>query len=198
MKNEKMKQSERYSHIGMHSKSNKVYARQYKEAFDILFEANNPVDTIALPMLYLMRHYLELTLKNYIEYYNTFSDSSAMKSALKSDHNLDKLVKGFQEHWLSVVKKHSLTIDGKKKLSRLKQLIESISKIDSVSTDFRYSHDKEGEKNFSHFKIIDISSLKKNVEEIASIFEELHYVFYSEIGCHLEIEKEMYDKEYLK
>jgi|SaaInl8_200m_RNA_FD_contig_21_1398967_length_267_multi_5_in_0_out_0_1 hypothetical protein len=32
MKNEKMKQSERYSHIGMHSKSNKVYARQYKEA----------------------------------------------------------------------------------------------------------------------------------------------------------------------
>lgn len=40
MNHEKLKQSKRFSHIGMHSNSNITYAMQYKEAFDILYESN--------------------------------------------------------------------------------------------------------------------------------------------------------------
>jgi len=61
-----MKQSKRFSHVGMHSNTNNTYAMQYKEAFDTLYESSKAVDTIALPMMFLLRHYLELILKSNI------------------------------------------------------------------------------------------------------------------------------------
>ena len=49
---EKIEQSKRFSHVGMHSNTNDTYAMQYKEAFDTLYESSKSVDTIALPMMY--------------------------------------------------------------------------------------------------------------------------------------------------
>jgi len=73
MNNYRREQTRRYSHIGMSSESNRIYAFQYQRAYEILYESTDAVDTIALPMLYSMRHYLELSLKSNVNYFSQYS-----------------------------------------------------------------------------------------------------------------------------
>jgi len=66
MNNNKSEKSKRFSYVGIHSNNNVSYAMQYKQAFDILYESPIQADLISMPMMFLMRHYLELILKSNI------------------------------------------------------------------------------------------------------------------------------------
>ena len=68
----------RYSHIGTSSNDNYVYGMPYKRAFEVLYSSKQSVDTIVLPMLYTLRHYIELMLKYNVEYFHEFSNSKNM------------------------------------------------------------------------------------------------------------------------
>ena len=188
---EKVKQSKRFSHVGMHSNTNDTYAMQYKEAFDTLYESSKPVDTIALPMMFLMRHYLELILKSNIMYFSEFSDSKSMLKNIKSEHKLKPLANAFQEHWNLVVKKHKLKIDDKKYIESFKTFIELMEQLDKYSMSFRYSHDKDDEKHFEWDKTLDIYSIKKSLDDILPFIQHSSDVFYEQVGHYIELEKEM-------
>lgn len=82
MNSERVEMSRRYSHIGMSSHSNSTYTIQYLNAFRVLYDSKEPVDVIALPMLYCLRHYLELALKENIKYFSEFSGSKSMVNRL--------------------------------------------------------------------------------------------------------------------
>ena len=89
----------------MLSHDNFKYAIQYKSAFEILYNSINTdivIDSIALPLMYTLRHYLELILKANIEYFSKFSQSASMVDK-NNEHKLIPLKNAFQKHWNIVV-----------------------------------------------------------------------------------------------
>ncbi|MDD4950572.1 hypothetical protein [Sulfuricurvum sp.] len=161
MDSEKAERSKRFSHIGMHSNSDMTYAMQYKEAFDALYDSSKPVDTIALPMMFLMRHYLELILKSNIVYFAKFSESDCMLKKINLEHKLLLLANAFKEHWKLVAKKHGLNFNDKVYIKNFDLLIDLVDQIDKYSMSFRYSHDKEDKKHFEWGDTLDIFNIKK-------------------------------------
>lgn len=188
---DKVEQSKRFSHVGMHSNTNDTYAMQYKEAFDTLYESSKSVDTIALPMMFLMRHYLELILKSNIMYFSEFSESISMLKNIKSEHKLKSLANAFQEHWNLVVKKYKLKIDDKKYIESFKTFIELMDQLDKYSMSFRYSHDKDDEKHFEWGETLDIYSIKKSLDNVLPFIQHSSDVFYDQVEQYIELEKEM-------
>ncbi|ELI5882993.1 hypothetical protein ACVW8L_004566 [Vibrio parahaemolyticus] len=177
MNNSKWEQARRYSHIGMSSESNFAYAFQYQTAYEILYNSSAAVDTIALPMLYNMRHYLELALKANIDYFSEFSGSRNMVG--KTVHSLTPLSNAFLEHWSLVKKKFGVKVDDKNLVSDFSLLISKLDEIDSYAISFRYSHDREQNKNFDWLDTIDIhhlNSLLKNTTTLlyhsVDVFED--------------------------
>lgn len=191
---DKLEQCKRFSHIGMHSNTNNTYAMQYKEAFDTLYESSKPVDTIALPMMFLMRHCLELILKSNIMYFSEFSDSKSMLKNMKSEHKLKPLANAFQEHWNLVVKKYKLKIDDKKYIENFKIFIELMEQLDQYSMSSRYSHDKNDEKHFEWNKTLDIYSIKKSLDDILPFIQYSSDVFYDQVGQGIGLEKEIMEE----
>jgi hypothetical protein len=188
---DKVEQSKRFSHVGMHSNTNDTYAMQYKEAFDTLYESSKSVDTIALPMMFLMRHYLELILKSNIMYFSEFSESKSMLKNIKSEHKLKSLANAFQEHWNLVVKKYKLKIGDKKYIESFKTFIELMDQLDKYSMSFRYSHDKDDEKHFEWGETLDIYSIKKSLDNVLPFIQHSSDVFYDQVEQYIELEKEM-------
>lgn len=188
---DKVEQSKRFSHVGMHSNTNDTYAMQYKEAFDTLYESSKSVDIIALPMMFLMRHYLELILKSNIMYFSEFSESKSMLKNIKSEHKLKSLANAFQEHWNLVVKKYKLKIDDKKYIESFKTFIELMDQLDKYSMSFRYSHDKDDEKHFEWGETLDIYSIKKSLDNVLPFIQHSSDVFYDQVEQYIELEKEM-------
>jgi len=186
-----IEQGKRFSHVGMHSNSNITYAMQYKEAFDTLYNSSKPVDTIALPMMFLMRHYLELILKSNIIYFSEFSESKSMLKKINSEHKLKPLANAFQEHWKLVVKKYKIKIDDNKYIKNFKIFIELMDKLDKYSMSFRYSHDQEDDGHFEWGETLDIYSIKKALDEGLPFLNYSMDVFYDKVGQYIELEKEM-------
>lgn len=164
---------------------------QYKEAFDTLYESSKLVDTIALPMMFLMRHYLELILKYNIKYFSKFSESEYMLTKIKSEHKLEPLADAFQQHWKLVVKKHNQKIDYKEYIKKFQNLIALIHQLDAYSMSFRYPHDKDNKEHFEWQDTLDIYSIKNMLEEVLPLLNHSTDVFYDQVGQHIEFEEEM-------
>lgn len=191
MDNEKLEEIKRFSYIGMHSGSNIVYAMQYKEAFDTLYNSKKAVDTIALPMMFLMRHYLELILKYNIKYLNEFSDTNFLIGSLNSVHSLEQLADGFKQHWNSVVQKHNIDIDDSQYILDFENLIDFLHNLDKFSMSFRYSHDKNDEKNFEHMRTLNIKEIKDSLEKVVPLLNYSINVFYQQKGQFIEMEEQI-------
>ena len=180
MKNTRWEQSRRYSRIGMSSDNNFVYAMQYYTSFEILYDSNAAVDTIALPLLYTMRHYLELIMKYNIEYFHEFSGSNNMVG--KAIHTLSSLHNAFKEHWLLVKRRFNIKTYDTKLLSSLSELIDKLNEVDSYAVSFRYSHNKNKDKNFSWLDAINIYELKILLDDARILLNHSIDVFDDETG----------------
>ena len=44
------------SYIGMQSHDNLKYPKEYWKAFSTLYDSREPIDTVALPMMFSIRH----------------------------------------------------------------------------------------------------------------------------------------------
>jgi len=191
MNQNEIEQSEKIAFMGIYTDPDFSYTFQYKEALDLLYQSDKPIDTIALPMMFLMRHYLELMLKYNIKYFSKFSESKSMIKKLNNEHRLEPLANSFQEHWNLVVKKYNLQIDDKEYMKNFKILINIINKLDSSSMSFRYAYDKNENKHFKYDKTIDIYSIKKLLEEVLPLLVYSTDVFYQQVGQYIEQEEEM-------
>ncbi len=171
------------SYIGMTTHDNFKYALQYKSAFEILYNSINTdivIDSIALPLMYTLRHYLELILKANIEYFSKFSQSKNMGNK-DSKHKLIPLKNAFKEHWNIIVKKYKIKIDDKIYFEKLDKLIDIIDKIDSHSMSFRYSHNNDNNKHFDGLKQLDIYFIKNIFDEVTPLLNYSIDVFDSHI-----------------
>ncbi|MFC3156066.1 hypothetical protein [Gilvimarinus japonicus] len=175
MNSNRWEKARRYSHIGMSSDCNFTYAFQYQKAYEILYKSQAPVDTIALPMLYSMRHYLELALKYNIEYFSDFSGSKSMVG--KNVHTLTSLKNAFLEHWRLSKGRCSVNIDDNSLISDFTQLIQELDKVDIYAVSFRYSHDRQKNKNFEWLATIDIHYLNEIFKSATTLLNHSVDVF---------------------
>lgn len=166
MNNERWEKARRYSHIGIHSNNNYVYGSQYATAFEVLYKSNTPVDTIALPLLYNLRHYLELMLKYNIQYLEEFSSSK--RKLVKINHKLMPLLDLFEHYWEQVKLRYCIQTNDVELTSSLNELVKKLDKVDENAMSFRYSHDRKDLKLFEWKDKVDIYELY-NLYERAKI-----------------------------
>ncbi|HHX8542397.1 TPA: hypothetical protein ACVO3M_004627 [Vibrio diabolicus] len=176
--NKNWEKARRFSHVGMSSSNNFTYAFQYLSAYEVLYKSNEPVDTIALPMLYVMRHYLELALKYNITYLHEFSGSMNMVgNSGNSSHSLSKLSNAFHDHWVNTKTKYNINVDDRELVSDFSELIQKLEDIDQFAISFRFSHNREQEKNFEWSDTIDIHALNKLFENAKILLNHTIDVF---------------------
>ena len=136
---------------------------QYENAIDILInfiiEKGDRIDLIAHPILYLMRHSIELSLKENIRYLDNYSKLGLGK--IKT-HSINELFNEFEKHYNKIADdlnfKDELADEYIKYTNDLRKLILKLGTDDSS---FRYINSTDGTKVFNHDITINIYELKK-------------------------------------
>ena len=136
---------------------------QYENSVDILInqiiEGENRVDTIAHPLLYLMRHSIELGLKVNIKYLSKYSN---LKIKEFKTHTLSVLFSEFEKHYKKIVIENNFERELKKEYDKysadLKDVIKALG--DDWSS-FRYVYDTNGTKIFEDTETLNIYNIKK-------------------------------------
>jgi hypothetical protein len=144
---------------------------QYENAINILInniiEEKNRVDLIAHPLLYLMRHSIELSLKENIRYLNKYSHLGLGK--IKT-HSIDDLFKELERHYNKIANKLKFKDELEEQYEiYAKDLRELIDKLGADWSSFRYVNSTKGNKVFSHTEILNVYDLKKKFDT-SSVF----------------------------
>ncbi len=175
------------SYLGYTSSDTSAYTAQYANAFECLFnERQHLIDkgkVIDLPLLFLLRHYLENSLKYNIEYFRKVSGFNDNIN-LGNEHKLMDLFIAFDKHMDSMIKKYTpdSTIIGQisNYKSILEKLIIEISILDEKSFSFRYSHSsKNTTKNIEKNLTINLSEMGKLYKESKDLLNYSKNVFMS-------------------
>ncbi len=152
-----------------------ILALQYQRAYKTLLISSNSIDTIAMPILYLLRHYLELLLKTNIQYFSKYSKSDNLIEKLNQTHELEKLKNSFFEHYKSATKNHSLSITFQEiniAKQALSELIDKLDSIDKHSHSFRYVYNNEKNKQFEDQDRQFEDAIYINFHELINCLEE--------------------------
>ena len=120
----------------------------------IMTNSNGIRDSLIYPALFSFRHYLELTLKDSLNYFSSHSPQVA-KEVQDRDHNLKNLWKGLLPH-----------IGSGEIVDIMQKLIYEVNNIDPTSETFRYPYevDENGNKRLPHIdqtRLNDVVKLKK-------------------------------------
>ncbi|MGG7035752.1 MAG: hypothetical protein ACI7YS_11255 [Flavobacterium sp.] len=140
---------------------------EYKRAINILIEnlqeTKTSVDTIDFPLLYMMRHSLELGFKFNIRFLAKYNDKE-LKDRLLYCHNLEILLNEFKELIMLINPKFDNDLK-----SQISKYLDSTSKLvlelgPTEASAFRYLE----HKNVHIFG----SKEKRNVREIKELYDE--------------------------
>ena len=190
IRQEHIKEKKRYkfeSHIGWNTDWWNYYG-QYKNVIDDIVnsvENNTPIDTVSLPLLFLIRHSLELGLKANILKLETVNTSVAkIKMSGTKYHSLEKLYQKFVEHLNVLKKKHKISNEIEKEINafliKLQPLINILNKLDEGSFNFRYPVDTNGCLNFSWTDKVNIADIVDFYYDIQSFIIFTENVLYDE------------------
>jgi hypothetical protein len=150
------------------------YYNHYKSAIDFLvegIEGNLPVNTVSFPLLFSIRHCLELGFKANILKLETISEAHPNLS-LKGgkSHSLEHLYSIFEAHLTEIQKKanieHSLKETITNYLIETDKLKSVLHTLDKGSYNFRYPVDTDGIYNFEW-------NTELNVDEIVEAFYKI-------------------------
>jgi hypothetical protein len=119
----------------------------FKRGVEILLESvksTYEVNTVIFPILFLYRHYVELSLKEAIGYGRYLDEQS---KPLTGGHNLQKLWEEARKY----IEKHIAETIKAEELDRIEVLIHEIHSIDPSSEVSRYPFVKKKRKKYSTF-----------------------------------------------
>lgn len=143
------------------------YYVHYKSAIDVLvksIEDGTPVNTVSLPLLFLVRHCLEIGFKANILKLETVSDAQLkMVDKYANTHSLSTLYGIFQTHLKAIQKsiitdiKTNQTIDVY--LVEIERLKDIFHNLDYGSYHFRYPVNNQGKQNFDWNEQINIADI---------------------------------------
>ncbi len=163
------------SFIGQASSNDLRIALHYEDAAKILYKSDAYQDGIVLPILFMIRQFLELGLKYNIKKLNEISSSNNLMGKLTKVHDLNKIHEAFLEHYRSVKSiKGMEDILDEKYLDSLNELVEKISLLDSGSQGFRYTENTTGEKIIPEeesYNLKDVFDLLENTSNFLADLE---------------------------
>jgi len=146
--------------IGQASHNDLRIAINYKDSAQVLYDSKAYQDGISLPALFLVRQFLELSLKYNIRKLNEVSSSSNLMNELSNTHDLTKIHNSFIEHYTSVKRIKNISgLKEKKYLDALKDLINIISLLDSGSQGFRYTENTAGQKIIDQGEVFNLKDV---------------------------------------
>ena len=182
------------------------YLNSYQKAFDILIEDIEKndlyVDRIAYPMLFMVRHSLELGFKANIRYFQTYSEKNDLANS--DSHNLKKLFEGFKIHIKETIKnlktKYSIEVE-KEDIKEFNHYCNEVEKLtnefeilDNGSFSFRYPIDKSNNKVFNTNDKINLLDVKELFDKAMTLLFHTQDVFSKYIDYANMIE-ESYEQE---
>lgn len=180
------------SHVG-HAYKHTEFIAHYETSVNILYnylqeKKMQEKDLLAIPLLFMMRHTLEIGLKAQIGSLINFSACDDSKNSLMS-HDLEKLIKAFSIHFNKCVEKYKISKDIKndfnKRFVKLEKIVTRFDEMDKKGDTFRYPKNKNGEGNME----LDVTV---NLLEIKNYFDEVMTLLYftdSVISEYVEVEK---------
>ena len=158
------------AHVGYSFSDMSLFA-QYENAVDILFskiiEENRSVNLIAHPLLYLMRHSLELALKENIRYLNKYSSLGLGK--IKT-HSISELFTEFENHYDNLAKKLGFKKELEYEYTQLTMAGREL--VHDLGTDwssFRYVYSTSGAKVFDAEETLNVFLLKKRFDSTSML-----------------------------
>ncbi len=158
------------------------YADSYQSGAIILLDSailNQDLRDINIyPAVFLIRHYLELRLKELIFGLNYCIQQT---KTFPTHHSLDSLWKEFIKAYTTIGQK---TND--ESFSAIDDLIKEISSVDPVSMSFRYPVDKQGEQIHS-LKYINLKNLRETFIRVCFVFDAIS----AQISHYVDITEEM-------
>lgn len=128
----------------------------------------NPIDTVALPLLFLVRHSIELGLKaNILQFQKINKKIDKIKLGGKDSHSIEFLYDKFMEHLDKITKKHKINKDILKQIKEYKSKFDPLKiklhNLDKGSYCFRYPVDIYGNRNFTW-------NTRENLFEILNLY----------------------------
>ncbi|AOW19387.1 hypothetical protein [Urechidicola croceus] len=150
------------------------YYSQYKNAIDELvngIENNIPIDTISLPLLFMIRHSIEIGLKaNILKLQKVNPEIKEISLGGTKSHSIEILYNKFEEHLILTIKNSEIrkTIIGEINgyLKKFKPLKNKLHNLDKGSFNFRYPVDTNGNYNFEWDE-------KENIADIINLYYKI-------------------------
>lgn len=143
------------------------YYGQYKNVIDELvdgIEKNIPIDTVSLPLLFMIRHSIEIGLKaNILKLQEINPSIEVIKLSGTHSHSIEILYRKFEGHLKLILKSFELQESIVKEihsyLNNFEPLKEKLHKLDKGSFNFRYPVDTKGNYNFNWDKEVNIADI---------------------------------------
>lgn len=150
------------------------YYNDYKKVVDYLIESidkdNFLIDEVALPLLFMIRHSLELGLKaNILAFEKVNVDVERISLKSKKGHSLEALYRKFIEH-IEAVRSKVVENEVIKQIDRhilkFDILIKKLHTLDKGSVCIRYPVDTDGKNNFD-------MSVMENIADIIEMYNDI-------------------------
>ncbi|KAA0010751.1 hypothetical protein F0A17_16165 [Billgrantia pellis] len=153
------------------------YAVGYVEASTLMLdkvlsrEEVGKVDILVFPIVFCIRHAVELYVKSAIKKLDKIRENNAAREyKISAHHDIGQL-------WAFYREQSSITDKRLEELNnRLDPYIRDISEIDPTGQTFRYSHDAREEKHLTKTPVINLLNLKRRTIEIKALLEELYFL----------------------
>lgn len=143
------------------------YSHSYRTAAEHLAElaesGDAVIDSVILPIVFLYRQFIELSLKNII---NTARRLEGVGSGFTMHHDLTKL---WDEAGDLIRQHYDPAIP--EELSNLDPCISEFQKYDAASFAFRYPTDKKGKANLAELRHINVRNLRETMNRTANLLE---------------------------
>lgn len=179
-----------------------LFITGYKEAADRLvksiMEDRNDQDSLVYPILFLYRHYLELSLKRLIREGNRLLDNPSPWGDIgfptdARSHNLLSLWDECKKILEQMGAKHADLKIPDQDLKAVSNLLAQFSQQDSISYAARYPTDKKNSPSFPNLDVINVRNLAEVMEKIAAFFDAENIA----VSVHLDFKQEMRQNEHL-
>lgn len=163
------------------------------------FDANK--NTFAFPVLYLYRHYIELSIKHLIQKAESINDFTAPVSTF-DQHKLTGLFDKLCILYKEVIADESFGISKDKEFTsvvndfkKIRMAIEVFNKVDPSSMMFRYPVDKENNLNFPNNTITNMLDIANDMQAVHGFFEKIDFLLSELKDFQNEVLSEFYEYE---
>jgi hypothetical protein len=164
------------------------YYGQYKNVIDEIvdgIENNTPIDTVSLPLLFLIRHSIELGLKsNILKLEEVNKKVAKIKLSGTKYHSLENLFNKFVEHLNVIIKEKKISQSIKNEidnyLTKFEPLKDILHSLDDGSFNFRYPVDTDGKLNFDRNDNVNVAEIVDMYYKIQPFLVFTETVLYEE------------------